>query len=319
MTAPAGTQLNRAPLATPCPGCAQQPIFRFDDDLGALYQCPATGCPWERFIAWTDLEPRTSAPAGPTNVNSSRTGGPMTVKLPTAPRISEGDPQTARIMLIGHPKTGKSTFAASWAPKDTLLIDTHGGTRLLPGEHYVQDVDNFADFTATVDQIATGQHPFKTIVVDTIDDVYKFADAEAGARHKKIAAGLVEYGKGTAEAEALFRQQLNRLLAAPLGVWFIGHADDMQIDSQTRFIPKLDKRVRTFVQGACDYVWFAERLGPNTFLHTQPTAKFEAGSRTPMPDGLSLDAKAVYAAMRAGLKQPTAAPHTETEQQKVAA
>jgi hypothetical protein len=73
------------------------------------------------------------------------------------------------------------------------------------------------------------------------------------------------------------------------------------------------------VQGACDYNWFAERLGPKTFLHTQPTAKFEAGSRTPMPDGLSLDAKAVYAAMRAGLKQPTAAPHTETEQQKVAA
>jgi hypothetical protein len=92
----------------------------------------------------------------------------------------------------------------------------------------------------------------------------------------------------------------------------------MQVDSKIRFIPKLDKRVRTFVQGACDYVWFAERLGPRTFLHTQPTAKFEAGSRTPMPDGLSLDAKAVYAAMRAGLKQPQAAPQTN-DQQKVAA
>jgi hypothetical protein len=173
----------------------------------------------------------------------------MTVKLPTAPRVSEGDPQTARMMLIGHPKTGKRR-SPPHGPRTTRCSSTRTAAPACSP-------------ASTTSKTST--------------------TSPTSPRPSQIAAGLVEYGKGTAEAEALFRQQLNRLLAAPLGVWFIGHADDMQVDSKTRFIPKLDKRVRTYVQGACEVVLVrrAPRPVKRTFLHTAPTAKFEAGSAGP--------------------------------------
>jgi hypothetical protein len=46
----------------------------------------------------------------------------------------------------------------------------------------------------------------------------------------------------------------------------------------------------------------AETLGPKRVLHTQPSAKFEAGSRVPLPEPMGMDARELYAAMNQGLK-----------------
>lgn len=245
----------------------------------------------------------------------------MALELPTEPRQRTGSIQSARVLLIGPAKTGKTTLAAAWAPKETLILDTHGGTRFLEGEHFVAEVKSWSDFTEAVAAIVKGGHQFKTVVLDTIDDIYKFADARAGANHKKLAAGLVEYGKGTTEAEALFRQEIGKLLASPLGIWFIGHMDTEQIANESKYIPKLDKRVRTFVEGNSDFNWFAHRIGKRAQLQTQPTALYAAGSRVPMPDPCPLDAKTIYRAMQQGFNgKPAQTPaEQKTEPEKVAA
>ena len=46
-------------------------------------------------------------------------------------------PLHARVMVAGTPKVGKSTMAAAWSPDTTLIVDTHNGTRLLDGEHFI--------------------------------------------------------------------------------------------------------------------------------------------------------------------------------------
>jgi predicted RNA-binding Zn-ribbon protein involved in translation (DUF1610 family) len=299
--APRGLAVTSTALATPCPRCAHLPVYRVDDDLGALYQCPAGGCGWEHFIAWTDLEQPTRAPAGQPNVNSTTHGGPaVPLQLPTTPRARDGGPMTSRVLLVGHPKVGKSTCLATWAPKTTLILDTHAGTRLIPGDHYVLDIKSFTDFTQAVDLIVKGDHQFQTIGIDTVDDLYKLADQHAAAKHNKVAAGLVDFGKGTAEAEGLFRQQINRLLATTYGIWFLGHAETEQADKDVKHIPKLDKRVRTYVEGICDFIWFAQRIGPRAQIQTQPSARFGSGSRVAMPDPCPLDARAIYTAMEKG-------------------
>ena len=85
----------------------------------------------------------------------------------------------------------------------------------------------------------------------------------------------------------------------------------------TRHVAKLDGKVVTFVQGACDFVFLAEKLGPRRLLHTEASAKFEAGSRVPLPEPMDLDARKLYAAMNAGLnpkpagkKKPAKEPDT---------
>lgn len=230
-------------------------------------------------------------------------------------------PLQARVMLAGMPKSGKTTLAAGWAPETTLIIDTHKGTTLLDGEHYVSHVASWPDFEKVVGEIIKGGHPFKTVVIDLVDDIWKFADLHAAQKKGQVAAGLIDYGKGTAEAEGLFRQQVGKLLATNLGIWFLSHTETVEEDKITRYVPRLDKRVRTYIQGVCQFVFLAETLGPRRALHTQPTAKFEAGSRVPMPDPMELDARALYAAIAKGLNPPAPAKPKpiKTEPEKVAA
>lgn len=235
-------------------------------------------------------------------------------------RTLEVTPAQARVMLAGMPKSGKTTLLAGWKPATTLIIDTHKGTTLLDGEHFAQPVATWNEFVTTVDDIVKGDHPFETIGIDLVDDIWKFADLHAAEKSNVVAAGLVEYGKGIAEAEGLFRQQIGRLLATSYGVWFVSHTDTVEENKIQRYVPRLDKRVRTYIQGAVQFVFLAETLGTKRVLHTAPSQKFEAGSRVPLPEPMDLDARALWLAMDKGLnpekhaKKPNSSKlATETE------
>jgi hypothetical protein len=68
------------------------------------------------------------------------------------------------------------TLAANWAPDSTLIIDTQHGTDLLPGEHFVSHVNDWTEFCGVVDKLCAGEHEFRTVVIDMVDDVFRFAD-----------------------------------------------------------------------------------------------------------------------------------------------
>lgn len=240
--------------------------------------------------------------------------------LPTKQQTRETlriTPLQARVLLAGLPKCGKTTLLSEWAPKTTLIIDTHKGTTLLPGDHYVQHVSTWQQFEETVDLIVTGRHEFKTIGIDLIDDIYKLADLTAAQRYGgKVAAGTVEFGKGTAEAEGLFRQAVGKLLASPHGIWFLSHTDTEDNQGQPRYVSRLDKRVRTYVEGACHYLILAEILGARRQLRTAPSARFQAGGRTPLSDPMPLaegTARQLYGEVAAGLSAPATAPARPAE------
>ena len=242
------------------------------------------------------------------------------MQLPTTKTTREArDPRDARILLVAPPKTGKTTLAAAWAPDTTLILDTHRGTTLLDGEHYVQPVHSFTDFEKAVDLIVAGGHQFRTVVVDLVEDIYKFTEAHAGGQFGKVTAGMVEYGKGTTLAEALFRQTVDKLLAAPCGVWFLSHVETIQDGNQVTYIPKIDKKVRTYVEGAVDFALLAEARGATRQLITAPSAKYQIGTRVALPNPMPLDARALYVEVAKGLAKPKPATATTTSENKAQA
>lgn len=211
-------------------------------------------------------------------------------------------PLNARIMLAGMPKAGKSTLLSQWAPETTLIIDTQKGSTLLEGEHYVAHVRNWADFAALVDELVKGDHPYKTVGIDMVDDLWAFVDKHCAGKNSVLASATDDWQRSIKTAEGTFREVIGKLLSTDLGVWFLTHTREKQEGELTRYMPRLDGKVLTYVQGACQFVFLVETLGTKRVLHTQPSAKFEAGGRVPLPEPMELDARKLYAAMAAGLK-----------------
>jgi hypothetical protein len=205
--------------------------------------------------------------------------------------------------LAGPPKCGKTTLLGQWAPDTTLIVDTQHGTDLLDGEHYVQHVHDWVSFVQLVDHLVAVQHRFETIGLDLVDDIWNFCDAHHAGRGAALATATDDYGRAAKNAEGAFRSTVGNLLASDLGVWFLTHTKTVEDKDSglTRYVPKLDNKVQTYVQGATQFVFLAETRGPRHVLHTRPSAKFEAGSRVLLPEPMPMDARELYKAMSAGL------------------
>lgn len=241
--------------------------------------------------------------------------------LPTTKQTRDSNPvkpEQARVMLVGTPGAGKTTLSAAWAPETTLIIDTQHGTDLLDGEHYVAHVTDWKSFAALVEELTSTDHRYKTIVIDLIDDVWNWCDVAHAGKNGVSAAATDDFQKAIRTAETVFRTTLGSLIGSPVGVWFLSHADEKQDGNVTRYATKLDKRVRTYVLGACQFVFLAETLGTGRKLHTQPSAKFEAKSRVPMPEPMDLDARALWVAMDRGLN-PAKYDKSNSKKEAVAA
>ena len=227
--------------------------------------------------------------------------------LPTQPQARAGKPpQRARCILAGLPKSGKTTTLAAWAPSTTLIVDTHRGSELLDGEHYIQPVANWDGFVGVVNELVRTQHPFQTVGLDLAEDLWRFCDMHYAPRKgdkllAPLASAANDYQRSVRIAEAMFCEQIGRLLSTEMGVWFITHVREKTEGDTTIYAPKLDAKIYAWVQGACDFVFLAESSGSKRLLHTQPGVQFEAGSRVPMPEPLPLDARELWLAMDRGL------------------
>lgn len=146
------------------------------------------------------------------------------------------------------------------------------------------------------------------MTIDTLNALCRIADLEAGLRYGKIAAGLAEYGKGTKDRDATVIKTIDKLIHSGLGVIMLAHSAKAEADDGTeRIEPSLPVRgdgegLRPYFVGISDYIWFAQSQGPEQVLRTMPNAKYEAGSREPLPDPLPLDPAAAYRAIAEAVK-----------------
>lgn len=239
--------------------------------------------------------------------------------LPTAPTVNTLSPERLRAIIASRPGGGKTSLAAGWYPQTNLLIDLEGGTRFLGGEHFVATPKNYSEFQMLVHELATTQHGYTTVTVDTIDKLVRMADAEAGQRHGKVSAGLVEYGRGLADRDGTLMRDLQRLLSTDLGVILCAHAisvDVKQADGSEveRTFPRIEPgdagdRLRQPIMGEFDYVLFVQKAADESrSIITGGHAGVETKRRHVLPDVLSLPADpsqgagVLYAAVAASLE-----------------
>lgn len=221
------------------------------------------------------------------------------------------------LLLYGVDKWGKSTFASE-APRP-LFVGLEEGTNNLDVARVAPQT--LADVRTTFRELATEEHDYQTVVVDTVDWLTPMVEAEAIARWNsqegKHSIGIDEpgFGRGRVLAFEIWRNLLPIFSAARdergLNVILLAHAiiqkfeDPSQAQSYDRYSLKLQTGLKTDVAGLLreyvDSVLFGNfdisvdkgdrhrAFGSgDRVLYTDRRPGFEAGNRFNLPFELKM-------------------------------
>jgi len=226
----------------------------------------------------------------------------MAIALPTERSKPSTDLSTKTTLVYGPPKIGKSTLASRFP--DAVFLECEPGLNEL--EVYKVPTFTWPDFLAACKLIAAGDHRFKTIVVDTADNAFKFCSEHVCAKHNVEYEGDLAHGKGWAFVKNEWHRVLTRLASLPYGLILISHAVDKRIETRTgehtKTQPSLPDRARGVVLGLVDMILYCDtvvqkdgegHLQTKRIIRTKPHPAYEAGDRTGrLPEVLPLDFEA---------------------------
>lgn len=225
--------------------------------------------------------------------------------------------------IYGPPKAGKSTFVYDLYGKEALFLRTEKGTKAIAGLMGV-DIATWSDLMKALKQLRNPEvkKKYKVIVIDTVDNLYKYLEKYVKTKHgaenlKEVGGG---YGQGHAElSDALF-EALNAIEREGYTPVFISHASTKiekipgTTDTLEKYIPSVPKRGLEIMSKMVDNILFTyltidKESGDETrALYTRETLSWQAGSRFKHMKGeLPLDAKVykdeLIAAIRAEGKE----------------
>lgn len=189
--------------------------------------------------------------------------------LPKNERV-EVDKETAPVLwLYGVPFSGKTTFA-NQAP-DVLHLNTDGNVKYVDGARIIirdeikingrikETVFAWQVLKDAVETLCIGQHDFKIIVVDLVEDLLEncriYMYDKLGITHEADAG----YGKGYDMVRTEFLPQIRRLTNAGYGIILISHEVTAEItkrngDKITIIKPNLQDKYANKIAGMVDIV-----------------------------------------------------------------
>ena len=241
-------------------------------------------------------------------------------------------PQKA--VIYGPEGVGKSTLA-SLTP-EAVFLDTEGGTHHLDVIR-LDEASSWEEIKATVARLATAQHPFKSLVIDTADWLEKRLAEHLCAKANKDSIEDFGYGKGwvlLAEEFARFLSSLDALLARGMHVIFLAHSTVRKFEapdqagSYDRFELKLSKQAAPLLKEWADLVLFANFVtkvaekdngkmrgvgGKERVLFTTHTAAYDAKNRHGLPDKLPFTIEALAPVFGAQATPVSPAPEAQAQ------
>lgn len=175
---------------------------------------------------------------------------------------------TPRIFYIwGESMSGK-TFLASKLPAPVILNTDGNGVKISTPSVEIQSWEHFVNLILEIEK---GQHTFKTIVIDLVDDIKTMMDLaiiedynKKKEANKEEAESIADipFGRGFAIAKNLWKQLMMRLSKLNYYIVFISHSKQ---NGDGEAEPALEKQYCNMLQGRCDIEINTAKMG-ETFL-----------------------------------------------------
>jgi hypothetical protein len=219
--------------------------------------------------------------------------------LPTTKTKPKSSLSDLTALVYGPSKIGKSTWC-SHADK-AIFLATEPGLNAL--EVFQSPITCWEDLLKACAELAEGKHDFKTVIVDTVDILYRMCSEHICQKFKIEHESDLGYGKGYALINNEFQRVLTKLAFLPMGLIMISHSQEREIETRTgkmtRIVPTLPEKARKLVTGLVDLVLFCDleskKDGEDKTTHqrvmrTKPSPNYDAGDRTGrLPEMIPLD------------------------------
>ena len=211
------------------------------------------------------------------------------ITLPTQKSKPQFSMSNLSMLLYGAPKIGKSTFCSR--AEDALFVATEPGLNHL--ETYNVRVNSWREFLEVMALIAKGNHPFKTIVIDTVDKLCDFCEQELCTQNNVVSLSDFAFGKGYALYKTEMSRVFQKIFALNMGVILTSHTQLTDVDTPqgriTRWTPTFPKRIQDVIIPMVDIIGFAQNVVSlnekgerveERVLQTKTSSLWEAGDRT---------------------------------------
>lgn len=200
------------------------------------------------------------------------------------------DMSKLKMLLYGAPKIGKSTFC-SQIP-NALFLSTEDGLNHL--SVYEMTISKWEDIQAVGALLATSNHGYKTLIIDTADSALTMCERFIAER-KGVSHILDLKWNGPEFVADEFMRVVQKLSNLGLGMVFLAHSEDKVIrkkneSDENRTVITLQKSTKDRLTAFCDIIAFAtvENMKNETtggyektrVIKTQPSRVYEAGDRT---------------------------------------
>lgn len=227
-------------------------------------------------------------------------------------------PAPVKVVLYGPEGIGKSTFASMFP--DPVFIDTEGGTKRLNVAR-LPTPTSWQMLMDEVAEVARGNVPCGTLVIDTADWAERLCIETVCARFKVKGIEDFGYGKGYTYAKEEFARLLDALgdvLAAGKHVVVTAHAQISRFEqpdavgSYDRWTMKTSKQVAPLLREWCDMLLFAnyktvvekagtganaknKASGGKRVLYTTHNPCWDAKNRFALPDEVPFEFASIAA------------------------
>ena len=207
--------------------------------------------------------------------------------------VSALDKQT--ILIYGRAKIGKSTLASQFPTP--LFLATEAGLNHL--SVHKTNITSWLSFLEACVEIQKGNHEFKTIVIDTIDNLVSLCSDYICKREKIDHPADMPMGKGWYLITEELKGKLIKLSMLPYGLVFISHCKNEVVKTRTAEYNRYTISIsgtgsRRVFLNMSDLILFVDsKIESNKerrIIYTKPSRDYEAGDRTGLlPETLELN------------------------------